>query len=138
MSNLSDLAVLVDSGLVVLIWSVQLIIYPSFLYYEPKNLRDWHTAYTPRITVIVAPLMFGQLIYAGLVLFQTISFFSISYASLVLASWLLTFFIFIPIHYKIQNGNTDRLILSRLVNLNWIRTFVWSAILVLSLGNHLI
>jgi len=33
---------LFDFGLLVLIWLVQLVIYPSFLYYEQDNLKRWH------------------------------------------------------------------------------------------------
>ena len=55
---------IVDFGLLVLIWIVQLIIYPSFLYYKSKNLMVWHQKYTERIAVIVLPLMLMQLAIA--------------------------------------------------------------------------
>ncbi|MFT7429007.1 MAG: hypothetical protein ACI9IZ_001504, partial [Nonlabens sp.] len=42
MNYLDLLQLLVDFGLVVLIWIVQLIIYPSFLYYGSKTLNKWH------------------------------------------------------------------------------------------------
>ena len=44
---------LFDSGLLVLILMVQLIIYPSFLRYPLKNLITWNNIYTKRIAVIV-------------------------------------------------------------------------------------
>ena len=51
-SFLNNYALLVDAGLVVLIWMVQLIIYPSFLHYD-NNLVEWHHKYTSRIALIV-------------------------------------------------------------------------------------
>ena len=52
---------LVDFGLLVLIWIIQLIIYPSFLFYRAKELITWHKMYTKAIALIVIPLMLGQL-----------------------------------------------------------------------------
>ncbi|MFT6745260.1 MAG: hypothetical protein ACJAR8_001821, partial [Bacteroidia bacterium] len=68
---------IVDFGLVVLIWMVQLIVYPSFLFYKDTELITWHTKYTPRITKIVAPLMFAQLSLSVFGLFQGITAYSI-------------------------------------------------------------
>ena len=59
---ISKITLLVDIGLVVLIWMVQLIVYPSFTFYSKENLVNWHQKYTARIAVIVIPLMFLQLI----------------------------------------------------------------------------
>ena len=36
----------VDFGAVVLIWLVQLVIYPSFLHYAESDLVNWHKIYT--------------------------------------------------------------------------------------------
>ncbi|MEO1009857.1 MAG: hypothetical protein AAFX53_01035 [Bacteroidota bacterium] len=57
------LRLLCDFGLVVLIWSVQLIIYPSFQFYNPIELLLWHGIYVHRITYVVLPLMVGQLVF---------------------------------------------------------------------------
>jgi hypothetical protein len=55
---------LFDAGLFVLIWMVQLMVYPSFLYYEKQNLVKWHNHYVKGLAIIVIPIMFGQLIIA--------------------------------------------------------------------------
>ena len=34
--------VIIDFGAVVLIWMVQLVVYPSFTYFQKKELMDWH------------------------------------------------------------------------------------------------
>ena len=64
---------LFDFGLLVLIWLVQLVIYPSFLYYEQDNLKRWHEKYTQKITYVVLPLMMGQLIITTIHLFNDFS-----------------------------------------------------------------
>jgi hypothetical protein len=51
---------LLDFGLVVLIWLVQLVIYPGFKFYSPSNLALWHKIYTGRIGVAVVPMMVWQ------------------------------------------------------------------------------
>ncbi len=58
------LRLLVDMGLLILTWLVQLVIYPSFLYYDATDLKKWHSIYTGRITFVVLPLMLTQLLVA--------------------------------------------------------------------------
>jgi len=55
----------VDFCLVVLIWLVQLIIYPSFRYMSPEQLAIWHPKYTTLITLVVGPLMLAQVAVVG-------------------------------------------------------------------------
>jgi hypothetical protein len=50
----------IDFGLFILIWLVQLIIYPSFEFTSSVHFRQWHYRYTGLITIFVAPLMFSQ------------------------------------------------------------------------------
>ncbi|MFB1004602.1 MAG: hypothetical protein QMC70_10765 [Bacteroidia bacterium] len=126
-------ALIVASGLFVLIWMVQLLVYPGFIYYTKQNLRQWHTAYTPRITLIVAPLMLSQLAIGIYRIYTNAAWFSTAYAILVAAVWLTTFYIFIPIHDKIQKGTFENHLLNKLVSLNWMRTILWSAILILEI-----
>ncbi|MDG2454512.1 MAG: hypothetical protein P8N47_01770 [Bacteroidia bacterium] len=133
MNHLEAITLAVASGLFVLIWMVQLLIYPGFIYYTKQNLTQWHTVYTPRITVIVAPLMLSQLAIAIYRFYTEISWFSIAHGSLVAAAWITTFYIFIPIHDKLQKGTLEKNLLHRLVSFNWIRTILWSAILVLEI-----
>src|SRR5919112_3032071 len=51
---------LASFGLVVLIWLVQIIIYPAFAEIAPDRFARWHAGYTRAVTWIVAPLMLGQ------------------------------------------------------------------------------
>ncbi len=123
----------IDFGLVVLIWMTQLIVYPAFVQFEAAALKQWHPRYNRMITVIVAPLMFAQLGLVGLELFQSPTVFT--WASLVLVglAWVLTFLQAVPLHRKIANGVNIRTSAERLVRLNWSRTVVWTAIFLVSL-----
>ncbi len=137
MDKLILTGLLVDAGLVVLTWMVQLIVYPGFLAYSPKDLVTWHKKYTPRITVIVAPLMLAQL---GLTIAQTANsprLLSICVLMLVLGIWITTFLFFVPIHRLIDQGKAQKRALNLLVGRNWMRTLGWTLILLLDLINYL-
>lgn len=130
------LRVLFDAGLLVLIWMVQLIVYPSFLFYENKQLEIWHATYVKRISFIVIPLMFGQTFVAGYQLYQQISMYTIGSILLILSVWVLTFALFVPRHNAISNNSYTHDILNELVSLNWYRTVVWTLLLVWTLLTH--
>jgi hypothetical protein len=130
------LRLLVDFGLLVLIWIIQLIIYPGFLYYNTENLVVWHKKYTPLIGYIVAPLMISQL---GIAIYQTTSATNpYNLISLVIISivWISTFLQFIPIHNNISKGRANNKMLSSLVKKNWLRTVLWTILFLFSLANY--
>ncbi|MBT8211399.1 MAG: hypothetical protein KJP14_12805 [Eudoraea sp.] len=128
---------LVDAGLFVLSWMVQLIVYPGFLAYPPSDLIIWHKKYTPRITLIVAPLMLVQLFLSMWLAVNSPGVLSISVLILVLGTWITTFLFFVPIHRLIDQEQAERRDLKRLVSLNWMRTLGWSIILILDLLQYL-
>jgi hypothetical protein len=123
-----QISLLVDVGLVVLIWMVQLIVYPSFTYYNPKNLIEWHQKYTTGIAVVVIPLMLTQLVLAIVAVFYQPNFIAISTLLIVLFLWIFTFLSFAPLHFKISEGTHHQKLLQLLIRRNWIRTFVWSGL----------
>ena len=120
------LRLVLDTALLVLIWMVQLIIYPSFLYYQPQDLVKWHRRYTMGITTIVLPLMLGQLLVSLYQLLQVQNSYTITSCSFVLLLWLATFSIFVPRHNAISKGITSKNLLHNLVHYNWLRTFLWT------------
>jgi fatty acid desaturase len=130
---LTSLFLIVNSGLVVLIWMVQLIVYPSFLFYNKENLVQWHNIYTKRIAVIVVPLMLIQLVISILNTIVSFSIINLTISLLVLFLWVFTFTSFAPLHFKISENRFQQTQLQQLVNRNWIRTIIWSLILGLSL-----
>ena len=123
---------LIDFGLVILIWMVQLTIYPSFLYFAREDLVRWHQKYTLGIAVIVIPLMFGQLGIYGYQLFKSQEYFPILGFAIIIIQWILTFVIFVPLHNAIGQNIHNEQTLQRLVKHNWWRTMIWTFLFVWS------
>ncbi len=131
--HIGCIRLLFDFGLVVLIWMVQLIIYPSFMYFRKTDLLSWHDIYTKRISIVVIPLMFGQLFLAIFQLVQAFNFYTLISMVLVTAVWVSTFAQFVPMHHTISKGNVDGSLLQQLVRCNWLRTLLWTLIFLLNL-----
>jgi len=135
---LDILKLISDTGLLILIWLVQLIIYPSFRHTTIEKLIIWHPIYTTRITTVVLPLMLSQIILSGLLVFNNEwrSYYFLDFI-LVLATWILTFTVFVPLHQKIDNPHTSNkfLFAKKLVQYNWIRTLLWTIISILTFSN---
>ena len=123
----------VDFGLVVLIWLVQLIIYPGFRYYSPAELAIWHPNYSNLITLIVGPLMLAQVGLVGWDTYTRPSWITLLSALLVGLMWAATAFISVPLHNTIAAYNPSPTALTRLVDTNWIRTIGWTIIFALGL-----
>ena len=133
LDHITTLRLVIDFGLVVLIWMVQLIVYPGFLFYKDENLITWHKVYTPRITIIVAPLMFVQ---AGVAIYLVTVEFSILhliYTLLVVSTWVSTFLYFVPLHQKIENKKELKTSALKLSKGNILRAFQWSLVFIYGL-----
>lgn len=120
--------IVVDFGLVVLIWLVQLIIYPGFQYYSPADLAVWHPKYSNLVTLIVGPLMLAQVGLVGWELINRFSWLMVTSAVLVGLMWASTAFQAVPIHNAIAAGDVSPETLTRLVSVNWVRTVGWTVI----------
>ncbi|WP_431136886.1 hypothetical protein [Psychroserpens mesophilus] len=130
--RLDLIRIIIDFGLVVLIWMIQIIVYPSFKYYSNNGLIKWHKKYTFRLALIVIPLMCFQLfIYA----FQTLKLhnaYPILGLTIVVLIWFYTFWQFVPLHNKIQSDTHSVETLSDLTRKNWFRTLLWTILFILS------
>lgn len=124
----NELRTMVDFGLVVLIWLVQLIIYPSFLHSLPATFQDWHQAYSFRISLFVIPLMFAQVGLIGFQLFNAPGWPVYAAAFLVLLIWVSTFTQAVPLHNLISAGQIQPDTLTLLVARNWVRTILWTLV----------
>jgi hypothetical protein len=121
-----------DVGLLVLIWMIQLIVYPSFLFYTAKELIAWHKMYTKAIALIVIPLMLGQL---GITIYQVFlvqNTYTLTSIVLVVFLWGITLLKFAPMHQQISEGNFQVQLLKKLVQNNWIRTLIWTILCAMS------
>ncbi|MGC1515926.1 MAG: hypothetical protein WA810_10155 [Maribacter sp.] len=126
-----------DAGLLVLIWMVQLIAYPSFSYFKVENLYLWHETYMKRIAFIVIPLMFGQLITGGFQLFDHQDFYTVSSILLIALVWLSTFSQFVPLHTNISEKRNVEESIQQLRSKNWLRTILWTLLFMFTVYNTL-
>ncbi len=113
-------------GLLVLIWVVQLVHYPSFQFIDKVQFADFHAHHTRSISFIVLPLMLLELGFAAILVLQHA--FQWNYLVpliLVLCIWASTFLIQVPDHNRLADGK-DVAIATRLVQTNWIRTILWT------------
>lgn len=127
---------IIDFGLVILIWMTQLVVYPSFTYYEESDLMQWHQRYTVAVSIIVMPLMLGQVLVHGVNLYQSFSFIGILTVSFIACAWINTFFFAVPLHNKIGSGEEVLKNAARLVQINWYRTGLWSAVFLMDLISY--
>lgn len=112
--------------LVGLIWVIQLVHYPAFEFISTDNFLAFHDHHTSAITVIVMPLMLGEL-GLGFYLARQYewSFIWLIPLIMVLFVWLSTFLIQVPIHNQLGLGK-DTTLIQKLVQTNWIRTILWT------------
>lgn len=113
-------------GLVVLIWLVQLVIYPAFGAIAPGRFVAWHAGYTRAINWVVAPLMFAQVALLIGLLAARPSWWAGLSAVLVVVAWAATFALAVPAHDRLQAIGPDPELIDRLVATNWIRTVTWT------------
>ena len=133
MISVPEIHSLVDFGMCVVLWLVQLVIYPSFLRVEPSELIAWHKAYTFRVSFVILPLMLGQLVITILSVWEDPSILEWVAFTFVLVCWILTFFVSVPLHRKIEQNDITRETRQKLIMTNWPRTILWSVIFGLGL-----
>ena len=121
-----EIQIITDSGLLLLIWLVQVIIYPSFRYTEEREFILWHAKYMSIISLIVSPLILLQIGVEMVHIFQNnYRWIRILMIFTVLIS---TFRLSVPCHKRLSRYGKDPLIISRLVLTNWLRTACWSVL----------
>jgi hypothetical protein len=124
MDMLFQLQVIADSGLLILIWLVQVIIYPSFYHIETKDFKAWHARYTRVISFIVVPLL---LLQVGVELYHALVAEPRWWRALLVGVVILaTFSLSVPCHKKLQSIGKSDFIIRKLVLTNWIRTLLWT------------
>jgi len=125
----------VNFALCILIWLVQLVIYPSFAVIEEAQFRQWHKRYTLRISFIVIPLMLSQVVLLGRLIYQN-SFNAVSLIQglLIFSAWVVTYTLSVPCHKKLSKKK-DTSQIKRLIASNWLRTVAWTTTSILDLIN---
>ena len=126
--DLSLIRVMLDTAALILIWLVQLVIYPVFLYMPTSSFQRWHPIYTQRVTIIVLPIMLGQLMVYVLLLLNHHHWSIWANMVLVTIAWLITFFQAVPIHAYIEEETNHVSAARQLLKVNWNRTIAWSIV----------
>lgn len=118
------------------IWLIQLIHYPSFLYIREDQFQIFIRKHQSRMSWIVVAPMFLEWITLILILKNihdsTQYFLWIFNMVALIGIWISTFAIQVPIHQKLLQ-HCSPILMARLIQTNWIRTILWSLRLVLIL-----
>jgi hypothetical protein len=111
-----------------LIWTIQVVHYPSFHFVDKAEFITFESFHSMRISMIVIPVMVLELITAAALVYYfgtTGKFVFVANLVLLLGVWAVTFFISAPLHGELASGY-DQAKVSWLVNSNWFRTALWS------------
>ena len=114
----------ISSFMLGLILVTQTVSYPLFLKVEVDNFSIFHDDYVSRISFIAVPVMLGELFISTLVYFYFNTFFGFMILLSIILIFISTFIIQVPLHNKLKLANNRKHII-KLVNTNWIRTFLW-------------
>lgn len=119
-----------DTAALVLIWLVQLVIYPVYTYLQRADFARWHPVYTRRVTLVVLPVMLGQVTVYGLLLMTAPAVDVVVNALFVAAIWSVTFLGAVPLHTLLDDPElSDHLPASRRINrVNAWRTGLWTLV----------
>lgn len=123
---------LINFGMLILIWLVQVIIYPSMRYWDSARFRQSHSWYTKKITLFIILLMPLQAALSCLQFYSSQSFISLIQLFSIAIAWLVTFAISVPTHRKLGFGYATETI-EYLIKTNWLRTISWTIVSVADL-----
>ncbi|MFZ4597187.1 MAG: hypothetical protein ACOYNN_00945 [Terrimicrobiaceae bacterium] len=126
MNTLLVIHVAATWALVGLIWTVQLVHYPLFSQVGREAFPTYHRRHAQQITWVVAPLMFAELLTAGLLILSGwLNPWFLASLPFLAFNWASTWFTQIPLHNRLKAG-FDSQIHRRLVTTNWCRTAAWT------------
>ena len=114
----------ISSFMLGLILVTQIVSYPLFLKVEVDNFSIFHDDYVSRISFIAVPVMLGELFISTLVYYYFNTFFGFMILLSIILIFISTFIIQVPLHNKLRLAN-NRKHMIKLVDTNWIRTFLW-------------
>jgi hypothetical protein len=120
---------LLNLAMAVVIWMVQIIVYPGLAALDEPRLRAWHPRYSRRIAYFVVPLMTGKAALVGLAVLRDGGAAALAMAAMEILCWAATFALAVPQHRRIAAGREPLAAARRLVTVNWPRTALWTAVL---------
>lgn len=119
------------SIMVGLIWLIQVVHYPSFLFIDIEKYSKFQKFHMSRISYVVIPIMMIELLSGVyLFLFYTFSIYLIIELFILAITWILTGLFFSRMHTELVE-KFNKNIINKMINLNWFRTCFWSIRLVI-------
>lgn len=119
-----------------LIWFVQVVHYPLFGQIGAAEFTSYEQLHCRRTSLVVMPLMLGELASAAWLSVSDLPSESIWIANtglgLLAVIWLSTAALQVPCHRRLETG-FDNATIHRLVTSNWVRTIAWTGRSVLAL-----
>ena len=125
--SLEQLHLIATSMMVAIIWMVQILHYPSFLFVDKKQYTEFQQFHMKKISYIIVPIMLLELFSGFGILFYIEKAQLSLYASLILLVliWVITGLFFTKYHTELSKKYNRNTIL-RLIRFNWIRTVLWT------------
>ena len=124
--------IIINVYLLGVIIMTQFITYPTFLIIDKNSFNKYHRKYVNIISIIVAPAMVLEIISLIVLVYLSKDFLLVKSLILLLCIWLTTFIIMVPSHNILSRKNDSKEI-KKLININWVRTFLWSVKLIVML-----
>lgn len=118
----------IDLAMLTFLWLVQIIIYPSFREISKDRILSWHKSYQVKVSIIMGPIMLLQIFMISSDIINNITLVPIMRFILLMASWLLTIFVSVPLHKRIERNNDLEGSIEKLIQTNMPRTLTWTAI----------
>ena len=127
---LSDIHFLSTSLMVGIIWVIQLLHYPTFHFIKESDYVEFQHFHMQRISFIVVPVMIIELLSGFMLVYYFRSNLLILCLIILHVIWLITFVFFTKLHQSLLGGY-DKIIVKKLVQINWSRTVLWSLRLII-------
>ena len=127
---LSDIHFLSTSLMVGIIWVIQLLHYPTFHFIKQSDYVEFQHFHMQRISFIVVPVMIIEILSGFMLVYYFRSNLFILCLIILLVIWLITFVFFTKLHQSLLGGY-DKIIVKKLVQINWSRTVLWSLRLII-------
>jgi hypothetical protein len=126
-STLELIHLIATSMMVSIIWIIQILHYPTFLFVDKKHYTEFQKFHMENISYLIIPIMLLELLTGLSILLKIkmINFYFFASFGLLILIWLITALFFSKFHSELSNKyNRDTIL--KLIRLNWIRTFFWT------------
>ena len=126
-STLELIHLIATAMMVSIIWIIQILHYPTFLFVDKKYYTEFQNFHMKNISYLIIPIMLLELLTGLFILLniKMINFYFLASFGLLTLIWVTTALFFSKFHSELSKKyNRDTIL--KLIRLNWIRTFFWT------------